>query len=215
MSFKPVPTKQFIRIIVRSVFRAILIVLFRVHVQNLENFERAGDRVVLIANHTSLLDGVLMAVFMPERITFAINTTWSKKWWIKIFKSLVDLYALDPTNPMALRSLITVVKQGKKVMIFPEGRITVTGALMKMYDGAAVVADKAGAKLLPVRIQGVDTSVFSYQKNFLVQKRFPKITLNIRPAVSLNVPNELLGKARRKVLEQRLYVTMTNMIYET
>ena len=201
--------------LVRSVFQTILICLFRVRVKNLEHFEKAGKRVVIIANHTSLLDGLLMASFMPERITFAINTVWAKKWWVRPFSSLVNLYALDPLNPMALRSLIALVKSGEKVMVFPEGRITVTGSLMKMYDGAAVIADKAGATLLPVRIIGADTSYFSYQKGLLIQHVFPKITLNIQSPVQLNVDSALVGKARRKVLEVQLYDVMTKMIYDT
>ena len=37
---------------------------------------------MLIANHCSLLDGILVAAYMPEKITFAINTEWAKKWYI-------------------------------------------------------------------------------------------------------------------------------------
>ena len=199
----------------RSIFQTVLICLFRVRVKNLENFAKAGKRVVIIANHTSLLDGLLLASFMPERITFAINTEWAKKWWVRPFGSLVNLYSLDPLNPMALRSLIGLVKSGEKVMLFPEGRITVTGALMKIYDGAAVIADKAGASLLPVRIKGADTSCFSYQKELLIQHAFPQITLDIRPPAQFQVNAKLVGKVRRKVLERQLYDLMTNMMYET
>ena len=201
--------------LIRSILQTILICLFRVRVKNLECFEKAGNRVVIIANHTSLLDGLLMAAFMPERITFAINTEWAKKWWVRPFHSLVNLYALDPLNPMALRSLIALVKDGEKVMIFPEGRITVTGSLMKIYDGAAVIADKAGATLLPVRIKGADTSYFSYQKGLLVQHAFPRITLDIQMPVQLDVDKSLVGKARRQVLARQLYDVMTKMMYTT
>ena len=54
---------------------------------------------------------------------------------------------------MAVRTLIDAVKGGEALIIFPEGRITVTGSLMKVYDGAAMIAYKANAEVVPVRIE--------------------------------------------------------------
>ena len=39
--------------------------------------------------------------------------------------------------------------------------MTVTGTLMKVYDGAAMVADKTGSMVVPVRIDGLEKSYFS------------------------------------------------------
>ena len=53
-------------------------------------------------------------------------------------------------------------KAGETIVIFPEGRITVTGGLMKVYDGTAMIADKADAWIVPVRIDGPERSPFGY-----------------------------------------------------
>ena len=63
----------------KSVLRIILSPLFHIRIHNITNFYKAGKRVLLIANHCSLLDGILVAAYMPEKITFAINTEWAKK----------------------------------------------------------------------------------------------------------------------------------------
>ena len=73
---------------------------------------------------------------------FAIDSAIAQHWWVKPFLKLTRAMPLDPTKPMATRTLINAVKGGEPLIIFPEGRITVTGSLMKIYDGAALIADK-------------------------------------------------------------------------
>lgn len=78
---------------------------------------------------------------------------------------------------MATKTLIDQLKQNKKIMIFPEGRLTMTGALMKVYEGPGLIADKSGAKILPVRIDGAQYSPTSRLRGKVRIRLFPKITL--------------------------------------
>ena len=199
----------------KSVLRIILSPLFRIRIHNITNFYKAGKRVLLIANHCSLLDGILVAAYMPEKITFAINTEWAKKWYIKPFSLLVDLYPLDPTNPMAIRSLIDEVKKDKKVMIFPEGRITTSGGLMKIYEGAGVVAASSNAKIVPIRIKGAQFSKFSYMGKKFKTRLFPHISLTLLKPTTLKVPRDCFGRSRRTLISKQLYDIMANMMYQT
>ncbi len=77
------------------------------------------------------------------------------------------------------------LKRGRKVVIFPEGRITVTGSLMKVYEGPGVIAHLAGARILPVRIDGAQYTPFSLMRASLALRWFPKITLTFLPPVKL------------------------------
>ena len=90
-------------------------------------------------------------------------STWRfrRRWWIQPFLPFVRTMALDPLKPMALRTIINAVRDGNMLVIFPEGRITVTGSLMKIYDGAAMIADKSDAMVVPVRIDGPERTIFS------------------------------------------------------
>ena len=56
----------------------------------------------------------------------------------------------DPTNPMSTKSIINEIRGDRKCVIFPEGRITVTGSLMKVYEGPGMMANKAGLILTSV-----------------------------------------------------------------
>ncbi len=199
----------------RSLFRSVLSVLFRVEVKNLENYRKAGERVLIIANHTSLLDAMLIAAFMPEKITFAVNTQMAGKWWVKVGLSLVNAFPLDPAKPMATRSLIEEVRKDRKCMIFPEGRITVTGALMKVYEGTGMVAEKSGAMVLPIRIDGAQYSKFSYLKGKIKTRWFPKITLILLEPRRFVVDQEFKGRERRQKISTGIYDVMVEMIYNT
>lgn len=199
----------------RSLVQSLLGFLFHSKVHGLSNFRKAGKRVLIVANHVSLLDGVLMAAFMPERITFAINTTWANKWFMPIARLLVDFYAIDPRNPLSLRNLIDELKKNKKIMIFPEGRITVTGSMMKIYEGAGVIAQKAGAKILPVRINGAQYSKFSYLKNKIRTRWFPPISLEILQPQKFEIDTSVPRRQYRRLVSQKLYDIMATMIYNT
>ena len=199
----------------RSLVQSLLRFLFRARIEGLENFKKAGKKVLIISNHVSLLDGVLLAAFMPERITFAINTGWTQKWFIPIIRLLVDFYPIDTANPLSLRDLIDEIKRGRKVMIFPEGRVTVTGSMMKVYEGAAVIAAKAGAKILPLRINGAQYSKFSYLKGKIKTRLLPQITLSILPAEPFAMPSKAAGHDGRYLVAKKLYDLMARNMFDT
>ena len=88
----------------KNLLKKFLTKLYKIEIKGLENYEKAGNRVLIVANHLSFLDAILLAVFLPEKPMFAINTFVAGKWWMKPFLVLADTYALDPTNPMATKS---------------------------------------------------------------------------------------------------------------
>lgn len=199
----------------RSVARFILRRLYHVEVKGLENFNAAGDKVLLVANHTSFLDAALIAAFLPEKISFAVNTYIARQWWMKPFLALVDAYPLDPTNPLATKSLIEKLRGGSKCMIFPEGRITVTGSLMKIYEGPGMIADKAGAQLLPIRIDGAQYTPFSRLRGKVRLRWFPRITITLLPPRKFYVDESIKGRNRRQLAGAQLYDIMARMMFDS
>src|SRR3546814_20042487 len=87
----------------------------------------------------------------------------------------------SPTNPLAAKAMVKAVREGRTLGIFPEGRITVTGALMKVFDGPGMVADKADAPIIPVRIDGAQFTPFSRLRGKVRLRRFPRIPLTVLP----------------------------------
>ncbi|MGE0080277.1 MAG: AMP-binding protein [Thiohalomonadaceae bacterium] len=199
----------------KRALRTLLKFLYRVEVHGLENLEKAGPRALIVANHTSFLDAVLLVAFLPGEITFAVNTWVARNPWFRPFLALTRIFPMDPTNPLSAKSLIRYLREDRRAVIFPEGRITVTGSLMKVYDGTGMVADHSGAQLVPIRIDGALYTPFSRMKGRLRLRWFPKIRLTILPPRTLSAPAEVRGRERRKLAGKRLYDIMTEMMFET
>ena len=186
-------------------------VFYGLEVKGLENLPKPGEKAIIAPNHVSLLDAPLMHALLPSHSAYAVDTGMANTWWVKPFLKLVDAFAIDPTKPLGTRSLIQTVKEGRSLVIFPEGRLTVTGGLMKVYDGTAMIADKAGAPIIPVRIDGLERSRFGYLSSAQTKKAwFPKTTVTILPKAELKVDQTLRGKARRQAAGLALQDIMTD-----
>jgi len=190
--------------------------LFRMEVKGIDNLVKAGSNRIIALNHVSFLDAGLALSLLDNKPVFAIDVGIAKLWWVRPFVMLTNAMQLDPLKPMAVRSLIEAVKAGNPLIIFPEGRITVTGSLMKVYDGAALVADKANAEVVPVRIEGLEQTPFSRLKRGQVRRRwFPKVTVTILEPVKLTVDPELKGRKRRLAAGAALYGIMSDLVFRT
>ncbi|MGD8560525.1 MAG: AMP-binding protein, partial [Gammaproteobacteria bacterium] len=201
--------------IIQKSLRWLLTRLFNVEVKGLEHLDELGDNAIIVANHTSYLDVVLLYAYLPVRLTFAVNTHVAKNWMLRIADRFFETFAMDPTNPLSMRRLIKRVEEGGKVVIFPEGRITVTGSLMKIYQGPGLVAVKTGAQVLPVRIEGAQYSPFSRLQGRVRRRLLPDISLNILSPRQLDVAEDIRGRARREKAGKMLSDIMTNMVFET
>jgi len=183
---------------VRDFGGALFKLLFRVETRGFENIPAAGERIIFAPNHVSLLDGPLLHAVLPVDAAFAVDTTIATVWWSKPFMAMIRAFRIDPTRPLATKHLVNLVRNSEPLVIFPEGRLTVTGGIMKVYDGAAMIADKADAWIVPVRIEGAQRSTLSYMKPWQIKKAlFPKITITFLPKVKLAIDPDLRGKTRR------------------
>lgn len=189
--------------------------IYRIEVKGMENYQNTGKRVLIVSNHVSFLDPLILHVCFPGKLTFAVNTRVAQTWVLRKLSAVIDLFPMDPANPLASKSLIKYLKQDKTAVIFPEGRITVTGSLMKIYDGTGFVADKADAEILPIRIDGAQYTGFSRLRDRIRSRWFPKITVTVLPSQRIQADESISGRDRRSYAGKILSDIMTNMMFET
>jgi len=203
------------RSLFKGVMRVILKLLYRVEVEGLEHAKAAMPHAVIAANHASFLDGLLLGAFLPGDPIFAVDTFIAKKWYAKPFLAVVNAFPVDPTNPLSIRSMIRAVEAGSACIIFPEGRITTTGALMKVYEGPAVIAERTKAALVMVRIEGAEFTPFSRLEGIVRQRWFPRLRIRILPPRRLTTPEGMTGRQRRAALRRALRDEMVQSMFAT
>lgn len=212
--------KRFVKVGVKSIAKGVFKLLYRVEVKGLEHYhavDQTEQPLLLISNHVSTLDGPLLDLFLPGETTFMIDVAHTRKWYERLILSMTDYFTVDLHNPFAAKHMIDELKQGKQCMIFPEGRITTTGSLMKVYQGTARVAQKSRASVLPVHISGAVNSKFSYLDGtrfaFIKQYWFPKITISLQPAEKIEPPIALKGEDRNRYLNQQVFRMLRDGAY--
>jgi len=202
-------------VLMRSLVKGLLKLLYRVEVSGLEHYhqlDKSGEPMLIVANHTSLLDGVLIRAFLPGDTAFMIDESHTHKWHERFLLSFVDHFKVNFHNPYATKQVIHELKNGKHCMIFPEGRITTTGSLMKVYEGTAMVANKAKATILPLNIQGAHMSKLSYldgsKHAHVQQKWFPKIVIKVLEPRRLPSADGLKGREKHRFFKNEIFKLM-------
>jgi len=202
--------KKMIRFILKHVLR----IAFRVRVSGLDK-EIDTSKLLVIANHESFLDGLLLGLNLPFDPVFVVHTGVTRNFFFRQVLRLSDYLAVDPTSPMAVKRIIKLVESGRPVVIFPEGRITVTGSLMKVYEGSAFVAAKTGATILPVRLDGPVRSYFSRISGKAPRRLFPRVTISAQTPTILHMPEGETTKQRRRKAGEEMRKLMQKMIFES
>lgn len=169
--------RKFIRFCLKTVFT-----VFKVRC-SIEFDERNMPRKgVYVANHVSFLDPVLLFAFLPGDPVFALNGHLYRNRLIRFLMRTADVMPFNPIEPGDIKELIAKVDGGRLCVIFAEGRVTESGGLMKIYEAPGLVADKSGAPLIPVWIEGASVRLFFQDQRQTAAPAAAESAGNRRPA---------------------------------
>ena len=193
--------------------RALLRLFFRVEVRGREHYAAAGERVLIVINPGSLLDPLLIGALLPDRITLAVDRAVARKWWMRPILALTDTIQVDFSAPTSTLSLVRAIETHKRCMVFHGGRFQNDPRFMRILEATGLIAEKARATLLPIRIDGAAYSRFSYFRHKVRLRWFPKGTLTLLPPQKLEAPADLPPRQRRHHTAVQLYSLMTDLLY--
>lgn len=145
------------RRLTRRVARMIFFCMgIKLQVNGLDNIP--DENCIVIANHASYLDGVILAAALPPRFTFVIKREVTSVPLMHLLLRRVGSHFVERTNRAEaanhLKKMIRSAGQGESLAIFPEGTFRVEPGLRAFQKGAFAVAYKTNLKLIPVFIHG-------------------------------------------------------------
>ena len=151
---------------VRCIVWIISKILYRVRVRGLENLPQKGG-ALLVANHVSWLDGVLLLLVATRPIRMLAWSDYVTGWWINWLSTMWAVIPIRNTDgPKALVQSLRVAKEaiveGDLVCIFAEGGITRDGGLQPFQRGLMRIVDGTDCPVIPVYLDELWGSIFSF-----------------------------------------------------
>lgn len=161
----------------KALFWPLFKLYFRVTVEGGERVPAQGA-FLLAANHFSFADPLILGCFLRRRLWFVMAEDQFEKPIVKTFSRLMDVVPVKAGAAFqlsAVRRILGLLKHGRAVAIFPEGRRSDTGGLLDPQPGLGVFASRAEVRVLPVAIVGT-------RETYPPGRRYPRpgrVTLHV------------------------------------
>src|SRR6266513_4146342 len=144
----------FVRPLVRCVYR--------VTTQGIQNLPKGG--FLLLPNHITWVDAIVLQLACPRPIRYIIDQEFYRKPLLHPFLRAVRCIPIDTRHPRsAIRAAADQIAAGEIVCLFPEGQLTRSGTLLRLRRGYELIAQHANAKVVPVWLDRLWGSIFSFQ----------------------------------------------------
>lgn len=154
------------RSLIRGPFRILLEIFYAKEIVGLENLPKQSGYVV-VSNHISWIDGVLLLWLLPRNVRFLVdgnnfNNPLSR--FLSDAFETISMTASPKSIARALKTAREAIKSGDVVGLFPEGTIARTGQLQAFRPGVKKILKGTDALVVPVWIDGMWGSLFSFSK---------------------------------------------------
>jgi acyl-[acyl-carrier-protein]-phospholipid O-acyltransferase/long-chain-fatty-acid--[acyl-carrier-protein] ligase len=195
--------------------RLLLRVLLRVRVLgDLAPFGNA-DRLLIVSNHHSRIDAVVLALFLPRDPIVILPPDENSGPLVRWLLGRVFHETLDLNNPGTMKRVLRLLRAGRPVVLFPEGRIVDNGAVMKIYPVPALIALKSGASVLPVHVEGAGQWFSRSGSASLLRGGLPAITLRVFSPTRIDGGAAGSARRRRAFATRRLAGVMKTMAVQS
>lgn len=162
--------KKIIIAFLRATIIPIVKVIYQFTILGEENIPATGG-VLLMPNHVTWLDSVLISSACKRPVRFVMYDGFMKNKAIAYFANLFDTVPISAARAKdAIKVVAEALQEGSVVCLFAEGELTRTGTLLEIKRGFELMARKANAPILPLYMDGSWGSIFSFERNCFFKK---------------------------------------------
>lgn len=162
--------------------RLLLRLLFRFRAYNTAALQTPGP-VLLLANHVSWFDWLFLGVCLEPDWRFVTSSTTAQlsrvHRWIMVNRRT---FPIDPLSPYAAKHMAEHLARGGRLVLFPEGRISATGSLMKLFDGTGFLLHHTRARVVIAHLRGAHRLPWS--RNPDRKRWFPRVSVHFTAALT-------------------------------
>jgi 1-acyl-sn-glycerol-3-phosphate acyltransferase len=181
---------------VRAAIRLAMLLLTRTTVRGVAHLPREGGGIV-VSNHIAAVDPALLVGALPRPIAL-MSKVENYRGPLKLFMPLVGAFTVrrGAADRQALRTAERLLVHGRLLCLFPEGTRSVSGALGEAHGGAALLAIKSGAPIIPIALTGTERI---FQRGF-PWVGLPRVTVTIGESIVLPPPAGAIQRGDRERL---------------
>jgi len=202
--------RRLFRVFFRGLVKLTTLVTMRARVRGLENFPKKGPAVIVM-NHLGDADAVLLGASLPRTIDGIGKIELNEHWLVgPIFRAYGVIFVhRGKPDRKAIRAALDGLAEGRMIVVAPEGRESIEGTLEEGTDGAAFLAMKSGAPIVPIAMTGTENEKIFNRKWW---RRAP-VTLTVGKPFKLQEQAD-----RQKMLREgthQIMVTLASLLPES
>jgi acyl-[acyl-carrier-protein]-phospholipid O-acyltransferase/long-chain-fatty-acid--[acyl-carrier-protein] ligase len=145
----------------KTLLRWLFRILYHFRAHNVAELDTCGP-VLLLPNHVSWWDWLLVGLWLEEDWRFVTSSTTAEISWLhKRIMINRRTFPVDMASPFSVKRMAEYLRNGGRLVLFPEGRLSCTGSLMKLFDGTGFLIFKTRPKVITAYIRGGERLPFS------------------------------------------------------
>ena len=193
--------------VLRAAFWAFTHLVCRYHVSGREHVPLTGP-VLVVANHLSWYDPILLWAVLPRRIWFFTKIEFFRWPVVGLICRLTGQIPVNrgESDRAALERGLTYLQEGKALMVFPEGTVERQEQMIAAYTGAAMLAIRSGVTIMPIAHCGTRRVLRS------VRIWFPRVEIQIGKPYTPVLPEGVPRKAGLKMVTEDMMKRIAEML---